>query len=42
MLAQHERRIAPLRAVSKPPSTSPAPQIPGPDSVKAALTPKRR
>jgi hypothetical protein len=42
MLAHNEGRIAPRHAVSQPTSTSPAPQIPGPRSVKAALTAKQR
>jgi len=41
MLAQHERHESPLQLVSQASSTSPARQIPRPDSVKAGLTAKR-
>jgi hypothetical protein len=42
MLAQHERRESPLHLVDQVASTSPAGQLPRPDTVKAGLTPKRR
>jgi hypothetical protein len=41
MLAQHERHESPLQLVSRAASTSPAGQLPSPDTVKAGLTPKR-
>jgi hypothetical protein len=42
MLAQHERHKSPLHLIGQAASTSPAGQLPRPDSVKAGLTPKRR
>jgi hypothetical protein len=41
MLAQQERRTSPLHLVTAAASTSPAASPPGPNSVKAGLTPKR-
>jgi hypothetical protein len=41
MLAQQERNTTPLHAVSQVASTSPAGQLPRPNSVKAGLTSKR-
>jgi carotenoid cleavage dioxygenase-like enzyme len=41
MLAQHERPTSPLHAVTQLASSSPAAQLPRPDTVKAGLTPKR-
>jgi hypothetical protein len=41
MLAQHQRPIIPLHAVSQLASTSPEAQSTRPDTVKAGLTPKR-
>ena len=41
MLAREERRAAPPRASGQLASTSPAAQPARPDTVKAALTPKR-
>jgi hypothetical protein len=41
MLAQHERHESPVRLVSQAASTSPARQLPRPDTVKAGLTPNR-
>jgi hypothetical protein len=41
MLARDEGFTAPLHAVSKPDSTSPAAQLPRPSTVKTRLTPKR-
>ena len=41
MLAQEERNTTPLHAVSQVASTSPAGQLPRPNSVKAGLTSKR-
>ncbi len=42
MLAQHERHESPLHLIGQAATTSPAGQLPRPDSVKAGLTPKRR
>jgi hypothetical protein len=42
MLAQHERPMRPLHAVSQLASISPEAQFSRPDAVKAGLTPKRR
>jgi hypothetical protein len=42
MLAQDEGLTVPLPTVSQPDSTSPAAQLPRPETVKARLTPKRR
>ena len=42
MLAQHERPTSPLHLVSQAASTSPAGQLPKPNTVKAGLTPKRQ
>jgi hypothetical protein len=41
MLAQQERNTTPQHAVSQVASTSPAGQLPRPNSVKAGLTSKR-
>jgi hypothetical protein len=41
MLAQDEGLTAPLPAVIQPDGTSPATQLPAPNTVKARLTPKR-
>ena len=41
MLAQHERHESPLHLIDQAASTSPAGQLPSPDTVKAGLTPKR-
>ena len=41
MFDQQEHRTTPLHVVSRAASTSPARQLPGPETVKAGLTPKR-
>ncbi len=41
MLAQQERPASPLHLVTEAASTSPAASPPGPDTVKAGLTPNR-
>lgn len=39
MLVQHERPASPLHLISQAASTSPASQLPKPNTVKAGLTP---
>ena len=41
MLGQHARSTTPLQLANQVASTSPARQLPRPDTVKAGLTPKR-
>jgi hypothetical protein len=41
MLAQQERPTSPLHLITEAASTSPAASPPGPDKLKARLTPKR-